>query len=110
MNGSACQITDALFGKPKLSNRRVRRRRVLFSFLVVASATVGALGGLALVYSVNLPEIHDLSLYRPISNTVLSDDQGREFGSFALQRRVIAQYDDFPKVLYDAVLSIEDKS
>jgi penicillin-binding protein 1A len=96
--------------KPELSNRRIRRRRVLFSLLVVASATVGALGGLALVYSVDLPEIHDLGLYRPISNTVLYDDQGREFGSFALQRRVIAQYDDFPKVLYDAVLSIEDKN
>jgi penicillin-binding protein 1A len=62
------------------------------------------------VYSVDLPQIHELGHYRPISNTVLYDDKGREFGSFALQRRIIAQYDDFPKVLYDAVLSIEDKN
>jgi len=41
---------------------------------------------------------------------VLYDDQGRAFGSFALQRRIIAEYEDFPKVLYDAILSIEDKN
>jgi len=96
--------------KPELSDRRARRRRIIFALLVVVSATVGALGGLALVYSADLPEIHDLGLYRPISNTVLYDDQGREFGSFALQRRVIAESGDFPKVLYDAVLAIEDKN
>jgi penicillin-binding protein 1A len=65
---------------------------------------------LLLVYSVNLPQIHDLGSYRPISNTVLYDDQGRAFGSLSLQRRTIAQYEDYPKVLYDAVLSIEDKN
>ncbi len=62
------------------------------------------------MYSVDLPQIDDLDHYRPISNTVLYDDQGRPFGSFAMQRRIIAQYGDFPKVLYDAVLSIEDKN
>ena len=30
-------------------------------------------------------------------------------GTFALQRRVIANYEDYPKVLRDAVISIEDK-
>ncbi len=76
----------------------------------MAAAIIGALAGLGLVYSVDLPQIDDLDHYRPISNTVLYDDQGRPFGSFALQRRIIAQYEDFPRVLYDAVLSIEDKN
>jgi penicillin-binding protein 1A len=66
--------------------------------------------GLVLIYSADCPQIHDLGHYRPISNTVLYDDKGRAFGSFALQRRIIAQYEDYPKVLYDAVLSIEDKN
>jgi penicillin-binding protein 1A len=65
---------------------------------------------LAFVYSVNLSQIQDLGHYRPISNTVLYDDQGRAFGSFALQRRIIAQFEDYPRVLYDAVLSIEDRN
>jgi len=68
------------------------------------------LAGLVLAYSADLPQIHDLGHYRPISNTVLYDDEGRAFGSFALQRRTIVQYEDYPKVLYDAVLSIEDKN
>jgi len=76
----------------------------------MASAIIGVLAGLGLVYSVDLPQIDDLDHYRPISNTVLYDDQGREFGSFALQRRIVAQYEDFPNVLYNAVLSIEDKN
>jgi penicillin-binding protein 1A len=80
-----------------------------FGVLVGASAAIGALAGLACVYLVDLPQIQDLEHYRPISNTVLYDDEGRVFGSFALQRRVIAQFQDYPKVLYDAVLSIEDK-
>ncbi len=59
---------------------------------------------------VDPPEVRDLGHYRPISNTVLYDDTGRAFAAFALQRRTIAKYEDFPKVLYDAVLSIEDKN
>jgi penicillin-binding protein 1A len=59
---------------------------------------------------VDLPQVRDLGYYRPISNTVLYDDTGRAFASFALQHRTIAQYEEFPKVLYDAVLSIEDKN
>src|SRR5439155_4539994 len=41
--------------------------------------------------------------------TELYDDQGRFIGSFALQRRVIAKYEDYRPVLYDAVISIEDR-
>jgi penicillin-binding protein 1A len=82
----------------------------LFSFFVLASAAIGALAGLATVYSIDLPQIQDLKSYRPISNTLLFDDQGRVFGSFALQRRIIAKYEDYPNVLYHAVLSIEDKN
>jgi penicillin-binding protein 1A len=96
--------------KPYHSNKRMRRLSRLLAMSVMASAIIGTLGGLALVYSVDLPQIDDLDHYRPISNTVLYDDRGRPFGSFALQRRIIAQNEDFPKALYDAVLSIEDKN
>jgi penicillin-binding protein 1A len=71
---------------------------------------MGILAGLTIVFLYDLPEIRDLDHYRPISNTVLYDDAGRPFASFALQRRTIAQYEDFPRVLYDAVLSVEDRN
>src|SRR5438270_7490087 len=83
--------------------------RVVFTLLVVASALIGAATGLMLVYSTDLPEVSELERYRPNTITELYDDRGREIGSFALQRRVIVSYDDIPKVLRDAVISIEDK-
>jgi penicillin-binding protein 1A len=82
----------------------------VMSLLVLASAVIGAFVGLAVVYGVDLPEVQELTQYRPMSDTELYDDEGRLIGSFALERRVIAEYDDYPKVLYDAVLSIEDKN
>src|SRR5271168_2702543 len=83
--------------------------RVLFGLLVLLSALIGATAGLLLVYSTDLPQVEELERYRPSSITELYDDQGRVIGSFALQRRVVASYDDFAPVLRDALVSIEDK-
>src|SRR6202163_3330519 len=83
--------------------------RVLFALLVLVSILVGATAGLLLVYTTDLPQVDALEAYRPSSITVLYDDRGRVIGSFALQRRVVASYDDFPPVLRDALVSIEDK-
>ena len=83
--------------------------RLFFAILVLISAIVGAAAGLILVYSTDLPEIEELEHYRPSSITELYDDQGRIIGSFALQRRVVASYDDYPPVLRNALVSIEDK-
>lgn len=83
--------------------------RIVFGLLVAAAAVAGAFAGLLVVYSTDLPEVMQLESYRPSSITELYDGQGRVVGSFALQRRVIGKYEDFPKVLRDAVISIEDK-
>jgi penicillin-binding protein 1A len=85
-------------------------RRVVFALLVLASALIGTLAGLLIVYSTDLPEISELEHYRPSTITEIYDDRGRVIGSFALERRVVAAYDDFPKVLRDAILSTEDKN
>jgi penicillin-binding protein 1A len=82
---------------------------VLFSLLVLVSALVGATTGLLLVYTTDLPQVEALEAYRPSSITELYDDHGRVIGSFALQRRVVAGYEDFAPVLRDALVSIEDK-
>lgn len=82
---------------------------VLFGLLVLISALVGATAGLLLVYSTDLPQVEGLERYRPSAITELYDDKGRTIGTFALQRRVIAAYDDYPPVLRDALVSIEDK-
>ena len=69
----------------------------------------GRASGLLLVYSTDLPQVTELEHYRPSTITQLYDDQDRVIGQFALQRRVIDSYNDFPKVLRDALISTEDK-
>jgi penicillin-binding protein 1A len=83
--------------------------RVMFGLLVLISALIGATAGLLLVYTTDLPQVEALENYRPSSVTEIYDDHGRVIGSFALQRRVVASYEDFPPVLRDALVSIEDK-
>src|SRR5467141_1486245 len=83
--------------------------RVLFALLILAAALIGASAGLLLVYSTDLPQVDDLEHFRPSSITELYDDQGRTIGSFALQRRVVASYNDYPQILCQALISIEDK-
>ena len=83
--------------------------RVLLGLLVLISALVGATAGLLLVYTTDLPQVDALEAYRPSSITELYDDRGRVIGSFALQRRVVASYENFAPVLRDALVSIEDK-
>src|SRR5579862_4449581 len=83
--------------------------RVVVGLLLVISALIGATAGLLLVYTTDLPQVEALEAYRPSSITELYDDHGKVIGSFALQRRVVASYDDFPPVLRDALISIEDK-
>src|SRR6185503_14602568 len=83
--------------------------RVLFALAVFIAALAGSLGGLFLVYSTDLPQVEELESYRPSSITEVYDDQGRVIGSFALQRRVVANYSDYPPVLWQALISIEDK-
>jgi penicillin-binding protein 1A len=90
--------------------RRKLAGRFTFSVLFGLAAIAGSLAGLTLVYSVDLPQIHDLERYRPSTTTELYDQKGRAFGSFALERRVIVNYDDFAPVLRQAVISIEDKN
>src|SRR5271167_2307599 len=98
--------------EPASESRHVGRRLVgnaLFVLLIAVAAAAGAASGLLLVYSTDLPQVTELEHYRPSTITQLYDDQDRVIGQFALQRRVIDSYNDFPKVLRDALISTEDK-
>ena len=82
---------------------------VALAVLVVLAAAAGCLTGLTLVYTVDLPQVYELEHYRPSTTTELYDVHGRSFGSFALERRVVVDYDDFAPVLRQAVISTEDR-
>jgi penicillin-binding protein 1A len=94
---------------PLFRRRRVAGKTALFVLLLLAIVT-GSLAGLMLVFSVNMPQINDLERYRPSTMTDLYDTKGRIIGSFALEKRIVVNYDDFSPVLRQAVISIEDKN
>src|SRR6202165_3693459 len=83
--------------------------RVAFSFLLLASIAVGGLAGVLFVYSSDLPQIRALEDFQPDVVTELYADDGQIVGNFALQRRVLLTYEQFPQVLKDAILTTEDQ-
>src|ERR1700739_2037108 len=83
--------------------------RVALAFLLLCSISLGAACGLLFVYTSDLPEIRALETYRPNVVTESYADDGQLVGSFALQRRILMTYEQCPKVLYNAVTSIEDQ-
>ncbi len=93
---------------PGISSRRVFGQ-FIFLTLLLLSAGVGSLAGLVFVYSSNLPQIQELEDYRPDVMTDLYADDGTVIGNFALERRVIVSYNQIPKVLKDAIISVEDR-
>ena len=95
---------------PSVHQRHKLAGKVALISLLVLAVITGSLAGLTLVYSVDLPQIHDLERYRPSTTTELYDKKGRIVGSFALERREVVNYNDFAPVLREAVISIEDKS
>jgi penicillin-binding protein 1A len=83
--------------------------RVALAFLLFCSILFGTACGLLFVYASDLPEIRALETYRPTVVTEIYADDGQMVGSFALQRRILMTYEQCPKVLYNAVTSIEDQ-
>ena len=94
---------------PAYATRRIAVRAT-FLVLLGLSSLFGVMCGLMLVYSIDLPQMEDLARYRPNTTTELLDIHGKEIGSFALERRVVLPYTEFPPVLRQALISIEDKS
>jgi penicillin-binding protein 1A len=83
--------------------------RVAIAFLLLCSIALGAGCGLLFVYTSDLPEIRALETYRPNVVTEIYADDGQMVASFALQRRILMTYEQCPKILYNAVSSIEDQ-
>jgi penicillin-binding protein 1A len=74
--------------------------------LVVSAATIGGVA-LAVAYP-NLPDISDLSDYRPKLPLRVFSADGVLIGEFGEERRNLTPIAEIPKVMKDAVLAIED--
>jgi penicillin-binding protein 1A len=83
--------------------------RVAFTLLLLGAIALGTAAGLLFVYSSDLPQIRALEDFQPDVVTELYADDGQVVGNFALQRRVLLTYEQYPQVLKDAILTTEDQ-
>jgi penicillin-binding protein 1A len=74
---------------------------------VLASVVLAVAVALAAAFP-NLPDISDLADYRPKLPLRIYTSEGSLMGEFGEERRSLTPIADFPQVMKDAVLSIED--
>ena len=86
---------------------RVARRAGLVALFVVA-ALLGTLSGVLFAYADDLTQISALDSYQPSTITRLLARDGQVIGEFAIERRVVINYDDIAPVLRQAILASED--
>jgi len=86
---------------------RVARKAGIVALFVVV-ALLGALSGVLFAYADDLPEISALDEYQPNTITRLFARDGEIIGEFAIERRVVIDYDDIAPVLRQAILASED--
>src|SRR6185295_17789014 len=83
----------------------------VFVVLLTLSMALGATAGVLFVYSSDLPEVKALEDQRsPVITEVYADDDSTVIGSFALEHRIVVTYDQIPKVMRDAIISVEDQN
>lgn len=85
--------------------------------ILIALFGIGAAGLIAIVFFIsialaiaypNLPDISELSDYRPKLPLRVYSSEGQLIGEFGQERRNLTRIKDIPQIMKDAVLAIED--
>ena len=92
--------------RPRIVIRVARQAGLVALFIVVAM--LGTLSGVLFAYADDLPEISALDSYQANTITRLFARDGQVIGEFAIERRVVIDYDDIAPVLRLAILASED--
>ena len=80
-----------------------------FGFMAACGVIVALLVGVALAMAYpQLPDVSELSDYRPKLSMRVYSVEGTQIGEFGEERRNFMPFKDIPKVMKDAVLAIED--
>lgn len=80
-----------------------------FGFIAACGVIVALLIGVALAMAYpQLPDVSELSDYRPKLSMRVYSAEGTQIGEFGEERRNLMPFKDIPKVMKDAVLAIED--
>lgn len=83
--------------------------------LLLAVGALGIAGAILLSvvlakYSAELPELIGISDYKPLLVSEVYDRNGKKFGEFFREKRILTPYDQIPKIVVDAFVSAEDSS
>jgi penicillin-binding protein 1A len=108
---SAPQATDP----PSADQRATRRTRLKrLRFLAILSAVL-LLGLISFVFGIfvsvaaDLPSLTKFALYKNEKSSTLLDDLGQPIGRLSQENRVIVTAEQIPRIVKNAVISIEDK-
>ncbi len=96
----------------RLSARRTRLKRLRFVAILLAVLVLGLISfvfGMFVAVASDLPSLTRFSLYKDEKSSIMYDDLGHPIGVLSQQNRVIVTPEQIPKVVKDAVISIEDK-
>jgi penicillin-binding protein 1A len=92
-------------GRPRLK----RLRFVLILFAVLLLGLISFVFGMFVAVASDLPSLTRFSQFKNAQSSVLLDDLGHPIGVLSEQNRVIVTPSEIPRIVQDAVISIEDK-
>jgi penicillin-binding protein 1A len=92
---------------PRTRLKRLRFVAILLAVLVLG--TISFVFGMFVAVASDLPSLTKFSLYKDEKSSTLYDDLGHPIGVLSQENRVIVTPEQIPKMVKDAVVSIEDK-
>ena len=104
------QTTPSSSSAETAANRgRTLIKVIVIGVLFALAALGGALTGLVLAYQRDLPIIEHIENYEPSIITQVFDDAGNVITEFAVEKRVVIQYEEVPDSLREAFVASEDQ-
>lgn len=97
----------------KLPRDPARPRRTvrghLWRWAWIYALGLGACSGLLVAAVIHMPEVDTIDDFRPGLVTELFDRHGGSYANYAFERRVMLRQGQVPKLLQDAIISVEDE-
>jgi penicillin-binding protein 1A len=78
--------------------------------LVATFIVIGSISGALMAIGSDLPQVEELEELKPNIVTQVFAADGSILGEFAIEKRIIIEYDEIPDVLRDAIIATEDET
>lgn len=85
-------------------------RNLVIAFVGLAMAGVIVLSVVLAKFSSELPDVIGMADYKPLQLSEVYDRNGKKFGEFFREKRILTPYDQIPQLVVQAFVSAEDSS